>query len=193
MTEGPPIRRQRLSRRSWVEAALRKLEQSGVTSVRIDTLAGDMEATKGSFYHHFKNRSELLDAVLDYWKSSALSDVPPLREQTAEAARRRLAKRWRAQTDPETLRRRARLEGSFRDWANRDPEVMDIVRDVDLARLEHYAALFSDMGLSPADARARAMLMQSALMGIVALTPTLAIDFANRRVEAIGRVIIDDK
>jgi AcrR family transcriptional regulator len=40
----------------------------GIDSVIVAPLAEDMGVTTGSFYWHFKNRQELLDAVLDYWE-----------------------------------------------------------------------------------------------------------------------------
>ena len=50
-----------------MSAGLDALRKGGVAAVRVERLAGDVGVTKGSFYHHFRDRGALLDALLDYW------------------------------------------------------------------------------------------------------------------------------
>ena len=64
---------ERLSRDDWLRAAL-ELCLSGIDQVKIAPLAADMGVTTGSFYWHFKNRRELLEALLDYWERE-MTDV----------------------------------------------------------------------------------------------------------------------
>ena len=53
----------RLSRQDWVDAALRSTAQVGLENVSVEALAKTLNATKGSFYWHFTDRAELVDAI----------------------------------------------------------------------------------------------------------------------------------
>ena len=57
----------RLGRQDWIDTGLKVLAKNGVKSIRVELLAKLMNVTKGSFYWHFKNREELLDALLQEW------------------------------------------------------------------------------------------------------------------------------
>ena len=60
-------KRRRLTEADWAEAGLKALADHGLEGVRIDSLASQLGVTKGSFYWHFKNRDELLDAIARFW------------------------------------------------------------------------------------------------------------------------------
>ena len=57
----------RKTKNDWLIAALNLLETSGHEGVIIEHLAASMHTAKSSFYWHFKNRNELLNALLTYW------------------------------------------------------------------------------------------------------------------------------
>ena len=59
--------KQRLNRQDWVDAALNLLIEGGIGAVSVDQLASRLNITRGSFYHHFTDRNELLRVLLDYW------------------------------------------------------------------------------------------------------------------------------
>jgi AcrR family transcriptional regulator len=58
----------RLGRSDWIDAALRALSVGGLGNLSVERLAGDLGATKGSFYWHFKDRSALVEAALAEWE-----------------------------------------------------------------------------------------------------------------------------
>ncbi len=64
----PSKPKQRLSRNSWLEVALELLQDEGINAVTVDALALQLGITRGSFYHHFKNRNDLSKEMLEYWK-----------------------------------------------------------------------------------------------------------------------------
>jgi AcrR family transcriptional regulator len=57
-----------LSRSHWLKAARLALLKGGVEAVRVEKLALALKVTKGSFYWHFKDRDELLEALLREWE-----------------------------------------------------------------------------------------------------------------------------
>ena len=62
-----PKPRRTLSGEDWLAAALEALRESGVDGVKVLPLARRLGVSRGSFYWHFRDRGELLAAVLDYW------------------------------------------------------------------------------------------------------------------------------
>src|SRR3954466_3815006 len=56
-----------LDRERWEQAALDALERGGLAAVAVEPLARELGVTKGSFYWHFDNRQELIDAALALW------------------------------------------------------------------------------------------------------------------------------
>jgi AcrR family transcriptional regulator len=66
-----------LSRGDWLKAARMALLQGGVEAVRVEKLARALHVTKGSFYWHFKDREELLEALLREWEEELLHDILP--------------------------------------------------------------------------------------------------------------------
>ena len=65
----------------WLGAGLDALRKGGVGAVRVERLATDVGVTKGSFYHHFRDRGALLDAMLEFW-SREMTDAEFERLQT---------------------------------------------------------------------------------------------------------------
>ena len=57
----------RLTRQDWIDAAMELLARAGIGAVTVDRLATDLDITRGSFYHHFSDREDLLRAVLGHW------------------------------------------------------------------------------------------------------------------------------
>tara|TARA_B100000686_G_C16713341_1_gene930518 strand:- start:82 stop:687 length:606 start_codon:yes stop_codon:yes gene_type:complete len=58
---------ERLSREDWISAAWKMLGEYGFEGVRVEPLARSLGVTKGSFYWHFRDRQELIEALLDRW------------------------------------------------------------------------------------------------------------------------------
>src|SRR6266571_6104260 len=90
----------RLSVSDWMRAARLALLHSGPDGVRVEPLARALGVTKGSFYWHFRDRADLLEALLVEWEeetsllTEALGQAHPraqLPAIVAELARRNLS------------------------------------------------------------------------------------------------------
>jgi len=76
-----------LGRGDWLKAARMALLQGGVEAVRVEKLARNLHVTKGSFYWHFRDREDLLDALLREWEGELMQDlIPQLKGRRGRAA-----------------------------------------------------------------------------------------------------------
>lgn len=144
----------RLNRQDWIDAAIVQLSESGIGGVSIEQLASRLGVTRGSFYHHFADREELLQAMLDYWAQRWTYEV---RDQIAALG-----------LDPRTtllaLMRAIRNQGAsehdapFRAWALHDPLAQAVLEQVDEARLGFIRSLFEGLGFTGMELESRARL-----------------------------------
>ena len=68
MATAPRLRPSPLQPGDWIQAAFSQLSSHGIETVRVEILARNLGATKGSFYWHFKDREDLLARMLLVWE-----------------------------------------------------------------------------------------------------------------------------
>ena len=73
-----------LTREDWIDRARKALILSGVENVKVDVMARRLKVTRGSFYWHFKNRQELLDALIDDWEANNRRELSIMAARLAE-------------------------------------------------------------------------------------------------------------
>jgi AcrR family transcriptional regulator len=83
--------RQPLERQDWIAKALEALAAGGLAGLSVERLAGELGATKGSFYWHFKDRPTLIEATLAEWERRGTDQLIE-RASEIEGPRERL--RW---------------------------------------------------------------------------------------------------
>lgn len=154
-----PIRTPRVA---WVEAGLRALASGGPDVVRVELLAKSLGVTKGGFYHHFRDRQALLDAMLDTWEETFVDQAIELADRGEGSGRTRLRRLFAAAGARDDL---LDLELSVRDWARRDPTVAERVTRVDNRRLAYLRPLFAEFCDDAADVEGRCLLVLTLLVG----------------------------
>ena len=153
--------KRRLTRLDWFEAALDALMREGIAGVSIERLAGELGVTRGSFYHHFKDRQALLNDLLEHWlQVSTLA----IRDEVGALG-----------LDPGNtllvLSRLIRHRGgstfdvAFRAWAVHDELARDYVARADELRLAFVRPLFEALGFEGLDAECRARIFLYYEMG----------------------------
>jgi len=147
-------------RGAWIGAAARAMAESGDDGVRVEALARDLGVTKGSFYWHFRDRRELLDAVVAEWEQQGTEAFIATVEAEGGDAATRLRRIW-ALTSAGDLG----TELSIRELARRDEATRAAVERVDDRRIGYLRQLFKGLGASHAEAEARSMLLYSLLIG----------------------------
>ena len=156
VAEGSRARRKpRLNREAWLQAALDVLAESGVEQVRVEPLARRLGVTKGSYYWHFKDRRDLLDALLVWWEAKAGTELLNAIEVKGGTPAEKL---WHL------MERLTLAEGDVHDpamraWARLDAAASQCLERVDRLRLGYLEGLFTQMGQDRDQAMARARLV----------------------------------
>ena len=139
------------SREDWVDAAWRLLGEAGVDGVRIEALARKLGVTKGSFYWHFKNRQDLVDALFDRWfglreenREEFLRHNPTPQERMWKVIERGITRGTRGQA------------AALRLWAQHHPEAAGRITEADSLRREFFKEQFVALGLDGHTAQIRA-------------------------------------
>jgi len=159
-------RKQRLSREDWLRAAL-ELCTAGIDQVRVAPLAAAMGVTTGSFYWHFKNRQELLEALLKFWEHEK-TDVAIDRTRRVEAP---AADRILFLMQEITKLNLARYDLPIWVWAQWDTQASLAFTRVLQKRFSFVSSLFAAAGFSKEQAQVRAHMMVVYFMGQATLLP----------------------
>ncbi|MCR9219555.1 MAG: TetR/AcrR family transcriptional regulator [Alphaproteobacteria bacterium] len=146
----------KLGRDDWVRAAYAMLAEGGAASLSVERLAARLGVTKGSFYWHFKDRADLLDALRRRWTQQL---VITRVEAAGGAPEEKVAHLLDIVVRSTRQRRGGSLELAMRSWARRDAETARVVEAVDQERLDYTAGLFRQIGFDPEEAEARAFLL----------------------------------
>lgn len=152
----------RTTKAAWIEEGLRALAAGGPEAVRVETVAASLHVTKGGFYHHFRDRQALLDAMLDTWEETLVDRAIESSDRGGGDGRTRLRRLFSAANASEDL---LALELSVRDWARRNPGVAERVRRVDSRRLAYLRPLFAEFCDDPADVEGRCLLVLTLFVG----------------------------
>jgi AcrR family transcriptional regulator len=153
--------RKRLSRQSWVQAALDAIAEGGLAAIAVAPLAKQLGATKGSFYWHFANRDALVEAALADWEHSHTDAVIAEIEASSEEPLQQLRLLFKRVTE---LAARDRIELALLATADH-PTVRPVLDRVTRRRTDFVAQLFQRLGFSRAQAKRRALLAYSAYLG----------------------------
>ena len=148
----------------WIEAGLRELGRGGIEGVRVEVLAERLGITKGGFYRRFKDRRALLEAMLEKWSRGRIASVQGHGARGGATPRDRVESMIRIYSGPVNAEGMA-IELAIRQWARSDSTAAIAVASVDAARLKVAEKIYTDMGLTAKQARARAVLLYSFVFG----------------------------
>jgi AcrR family transcriptional regulator len=157
--------RAQLDRENWIESGIDVLARDGLGGLRIEVLAKRCGVTKGSFYWHFKDRQDLLTAMLEYWKEGRIRDIEKTTSVTPGREREQL--HFAIEVYGASRNRKGMaIELAVRDWARHDPQAATFVEAVDLYRLECTRKLFVATGMTDAEAKSRSLLLYACVFGL---------------------------
>jgi len=139
MASPAPARVGSLQPRDWIQTALVRLASHGIQEVRVEVVARDLGVSKGSFYWHFRDRSDLLDQMLARWEDSELSWLD---EEGSTATR------WATLIERSTDPTRRRVEIAIRAWARGDEKIAARVSAIEKKRANLIAEVLQDVGFA---------------------------------------------
>lgn len=155
-------RRASMGHGDWVRAAIAAFRCGGRGAVRVEALAKAAGITRGSFYHHFRDRAELLDAVLDSWEQETEEIIREARRATTPAERLSAFFRRAQETEHEHP-----PDVEILAWAREDARVAALARKVERRRMTFIRRELERAGLDRAEARRRAEFAYLATQGWV--------------------------
>lgn len=161
-----------LTEDDWIEAANEVLVDENVRGIRIDALCTRLGVTKGSFYWHFKGRTQLLSALLTRWRERMTTDVIEHLTALGENPAERLRALFELPHRPKSPTF-ARVELSIRDWGRNAEQAQEAVKEVDQLRLNYFKTLLKQHGLSDELAEKRAYIAYAVMIGDSILRVTL--------------------
>jgi len=149
----------------WLDLALQQLVNNGPESLKIVPLCDALGVTKGSFYHHFKSRSDFIEALMLYWYQKATLNFIE-QENTKEGALERLNK-----LDQVIAANDIEAEMHLRAWALKEASIGVHLEKIDDRRQQYLIACFKELGMAPEMAVDVAMIAYAQLLGLLQLRP----------------------
>jgi AcrR family transcriptional regulator len=146
--------KKRLSRTCWQEAALKLLLNEGINAITVDALATQLGITRGSFYHHFKDKKDLSKEMLDYWKQKWTVEI----RDDVDALGLDGLQSLTALANLIKHRRAAGYDMAVRAWAIHDDMAQEIVKEADKIRLAFIRKQFEKIGFKGLDLENRSRL-----------------------------------
>jgi len=143
------------SQEGWLEAAYESLLESGVDSVKILPLAKKLNLSRTSFYWFFKDREELLAALLSRWRDKNTGSILRQSEAYAETLAEAMLNVFDCWLDPSLFD--SKFEFAVRSWALQSDDILAEARKADAVRMEALSRMFVRFGHpeNTADVRAR--------------------------------------
>ncbi|MBX4909042.1 MULTISPECIES: TetR/AcrR family transcriptional regulator [Rhizobium] len=143
------------SHEGWLEAAYQALLESGVDSVKILPLAKKLNLSRTSFYWFFKDREELLSALVARWREKNTGNIVKQSEAYAESLAEAMLNVFDCWLNTDLFD--AKFEFAVRSWALQSDELLAEVHKADQIRLEALKRMFMRFGVpeTTSDVRAR--------------------------------------
>src|SRR5580704_6031474 len=155
------------TRDDWLEVALSVLAIEGVDHVTVLSLSERLGVSRSSFYWYFKNRDELLGALLDRWDELNTRSIVASTEEPAASVTQAVCNVFRCWINP--LIFSPRLDFAVREWARRSAHVRKALERSDRIRTEAVKALFLRFGYEDGDALVRARVLYYMQIGYYAI------------------------
>ena len=133
--------------------------------MRVLALAKRLGVTRGSFYWHFEEHSELIVSFLDRWRDRRLAEIAYL-QASRDDSETELHRIFRlVLSQPARNTRQMRVELAVRDFARRDAYAAKIAAEVDRTRIQYCASLLETVMTDKQRARDLALLLYVATVG----------------------------
>jgi AcrR family transcriptional regulator len=143
-------------REAWISAGLEALSADGLDAVRVDVLARKLDISRGSFYHHFTDRGELLSAMLDrWWQQLVTGPLDEIGRTPDPFVRFGLLVRF----PYDVSRIDHDVDLAVMLWARRDEQVAKLFAEAERLRFDFISRTLAECDVAPEDAALRALVL----------------------------------
>jgi AcrR family transcriptional regulator len=161
----------------WVLSGLRALVRGGIQAVKVEALAREIGATKGSFYWHFKDLKHLHHAMLELWEDLATKAITATVKGSGLDGRGQLMLLVdMVSVRPAEVYGGIEVEPALRDWGRIDPHARAVVERVDRLRLQDLQDFLRAAGVAEIELLPKAQLIYAAVIGLENLRLTTGQD-----------------
>ncbi len=180
----------KLRRINWVLAGYRALVRGGISAVKVEALARDIGATKGSFYWHFKELAELHQVMLELWEELATTAITAAVKGSGLEGRGQLMLLVdMVSVLPGDSYGGVEIEPALRDWGRSDPRARAVLERVDRQRLLDLAGFLRTAGVDEAELVSKAHLIYAAVIGLESLRLTTGAEMASDLRALVGKLL----
>jgi AcrR family transcriptional regulator len=154
-------------RSAWLDAGYEILLEAGVEAIKVMTLARRLNVSRTSFYWHFKDRADLLGALVTRWQEKNTNHLIAQANLFAGSLCEAMLNVIDCWHDAKLFD--ADLDQAIRSWARIDPLLQGQLAVADEQRYEAIKAMFIRHGLGSAQAEVRAMTVLYTQVGYIAM------------------------
>jgi len=158
------------SQLDWLEFALDVLTKKGPDSLKIIPLCDLKGVTKGSFYHHFKNRTDFIDTLMEHWFQKMTLDFIN-QANTESTPLERLQK-----LDQVIASNSVGTEMHIRAWALKEASIATHLAKIDQQRQDYLAQCYTELGLAEGEAQDIALIAYANFLGMQQIYPRPSIE-----------------
>jgi len=185
--------RVRLSKESWLNHTLTKIGEVGVGNIQIESLAKELNVTKGSFYWHFQNRDALLSETLEYWYRSATKAIGLAAQRNFEGPVDRLRYFFTLAFNRRPDVPGGPVERALHEWARTSKIAEKTTRQVDEDRISLIADAYVELGMIEQQARQTATMAVAQITGLNILSRSKGKRRQTRDAEAFLEIYLTAK
>lgn len=165
--QDPLVGNAKVTREDWLNVARDLLVGEGVGEVKILKLSNQLQVSRSSFYWYFKDRADLLNALLDEWEVRNTNSVIRHCAAPSSSITAGLLNFFRCFVDPDQFD--PGLDFAVREWSRRDDTLRARIDAADTARLQAVIDVFATHGYSDYEAETRARIVYFMQLGYHAL------------------------
>jgi AcrR family transcriptional regulator len=155
------------TREDWLDGGLAALATEGVARVAVLTLSERLGVSRSSFYWYFRDRADLLDALLARWAALNTRSILNQAAAPASSINEAVCNVFRCWVNPAIFS--PRLDFAVREWARASKPVREGLDDADTLRTRAILTMFERFGYGPDDALIRARTLYYLQIGYYAL------------------------
>jgi AcrR family transcriptional regulator len=166
----------------WLKAAYDLFLESGIDAVRILPLAKRLETSRTSFYWFFKDRDELLNALVAIWREKNTGGIAKQANAYAETTTEAVLNVFDCWFDTRLFD--AKLEFAMRSWAIQSQDVQAEVETADHQRLQALASMYRRFGFDAVEADVRSRTIYLLQIGYISMQTAESLNVRMQRIPA---------